>query len=161
MKRFFSLGALILLFCSCSQRHSTITTSLSDTSKVLQIAILMGIDIKFMPDAGSLKGKLRFADTVLLTSQALPLELLPKALGDQQFKIRPQTEICTILDQEQSFPSPKYLKVQTLEKSDSGYYVQMQSISCRRYPSGGSLGLYFKKYGDSFLVVKHMSSSIN
>jgi hypothetical protein len=56
---------------------------------------------------------------------------------------------------------PNYLIVSRFEKKDTGYYVQVQSLSGRPYEGGGSLGLYLKIIRDSLIVVRRMSFSIN
>lgn len=122
----------------------------------------MGVNIRYMPSASGLKGVTNFGDTVLLTSQVLPLNVLPQQVGDEKLKVMPQKELCAAMKPYQDLePSPKYLNISQFEKNDSGYYIQLESISCGEYASGGALGIYFKKVNDSFLIVNRQASSIN
>jgi len=56
---------------------------------------------------------------------------------------------------------PNYLCISQFEKSDTGYYIQIQNLSALPFGGGGSLGLYFKKAGDTLMIVNKVSSSIN
>ena len=56
---------------------------------------------------------------------------------------------------------PNYLCISRFEKNDTGYYVQVQNLSALPFGGGGSLGLYFKKVGDSLIIADKASGSIN
>ncbi len=115
-----------------------------------------------MPSAYPLTYKYKFGDSMLLTSNALPLSILPSIVGYQKFKILPQSEICALIKNDSNLSQvPNYLLLNRFEKNDTGYYVLLQSLSCRDFEGGGSLGLYLKKEKDSFIVIKRSSSSIN
>jgi hypothetical protein len=92
----------------------------------------------------------------------LPLDILPSSIGQQKFKILPQSEIYALIKKDSNLTRvPNYLLLNRFEKSDTGYYVQLQNLSCLDYGGGGSLGLYLKMEKDSFVVIKRSSSSIN
>jgi hypothetical protein len=161
MGRFLLVTFCILLF-SCGTGNGSAKIQVSDTSKAIDQAILMGTDVRYMPSASGLKGVSHFRDTVLLTSRILPFSFLPRQVGGEQFKVMPQREICAALKLfEHLEPSPKYLNVSQFEKNDSGYYIQLESISCGEFASGGVLGIYLKKVKDSFVVANRQASSIN
>jgi hypothetical protein len=134
----------------------------NDTIKILKIALIKDISDEYMPSVSPLQTKYKFGDSILLTSRALPLKFFPTSIGKNQFKLMSENEICqTILKDTTLEEVPNYLNLTRFEKNDSGYYIQMQSLSCRPYGGGGSLGLYFKKIKDSFVVTGRSSSSIN
>ncbi|RYE38100.1 MAG: hypothetical protein EOP48_27620 [Sphingobacteriales bacterium] len=150
------------MFFSCGTANVSAELPLSDTTKVLNQAILAGVDSLDMPSASGLKWRSRFGDTILLTSQILPFNVLPLQVGGEKFKVMPQKELCAAMKQYEDLePTPKYLNISQFERNDSGYYVQLQSISCGEFASGGALGIYFKKVADSFVVINRQASSIN
>ena len=115
-----------------------------------------------MPGASSLKQNHAYGDSIYLTSEVLPLNILPSQLGNQNFKILSKCNICEIITSDSNLKvPPNYLEVVNFEKNDSGYYVHLESLNCFPFGGGGSLGLYFKKVKDSILVVDRSSSSIN
>lgn len=156
----------ILLFWiianSCSNHRHNIVPTLSDTAKILQLAILEGISVRSMPSAGELTRNSPFGDTILITSEFLPLNNLPGSLDSFYFKTIPYKDICRIINSNGIQNNRlHYLDLIKFEKNDSGYYVHMECINCSSYPSGGALGLYFKVVKDSFLITNRSSSSIN
>ena len=159
--KFSVLGLSILLF-SCSDRKTFNYLPENDTVKVLNTAIAMGMTGEYMPGASPLTRKYHFGDSILLTSVSLPVDLLPRKVKNQCFKILPSKAICSMLVRDSSSAElPNYLSVRRFEQSDTGFYVQMQSLSCLPFGGGGSLGIYLKKVRDSFVVVSQSSSSIN
>ena len=162
MGRLISLVFLLLAFVSCENRQQGRQTFHSDTAMVLELAILNGIDDRHMPSATMLTGRSHFHDTILITSKILPLDSLPTKIGAKHFKVLPQKQICNEFARYDTADlTPGYLKLTRFEKSDTGYYVQLQSISCGEYASGGALGMYFRKVKDSLVITNKSSSSIN
>jgi len=153
---------LLNLLFACQSNVSVVVTQENDTTILLKTVINEGISNRYMPSASPLTYKYKFGDSILLTSNALPLDILPSSVGHQKFKILLQSEICALLKKDSNLTQvPNYLLLNRFEKSDTGYYVQLQSLSCRYYGGGGSLGLYLKKERDSFVVINRSSSSIN
>lgn len=153
---------LLNLLLTCQSNVPVIVKQENDTSKILKTVISEGISDRYMPDAGPLTYKYKFADSILLTSEVLSLDILPSNIGDQKFKILPKPEICALIRKDSNLTRvPNYLLLNRFEKNDTGYYVLLQSLSCRYYGGGGSLGLYLKKEKDSFVVINRSSSSIN
>jgi len=156
---FFSL--LLLLF-SCENRQLVADKPTSDTTKILAKTLEKATSVEFMPSALALKKPSRFGDTILLTAIAVTLELLPTKSGEQVFKVFPKDTIYKVLTDERYRPDvPNYLCISQFEKNDTGYFIQVKSISALPYGGGGSLGLYFKKSGDSLAIVAKASSAIN
>ena len=56
---------------------------------------------------------------------------------------------------------PNYLCVHNLAKNDSGYYLNISSLSCLPYAGGGVMGIDILKRNDSFIVVHKGFSNIN
>lgn len=160
------LSYFIFLMCltllACHNKKQNLTASANDTTKVLQTALLRGTSIHYMPDASALRIRYKFGDSILLTSWVLPLNILPSKVGDQTFKIMSSEKICQIIKQDSAMNEvPNYLFIDAFQKNDSGYFVRLESLGCRRYSGGGTLGLYFKKIKDSFVVAGTGSYSIN
>jgi hypothetical protein len=153
---------LLNLLLACQSNAPVIVKQDNDTSILLKKVIREGISGRYMPDADPLTYKYKFGDSILLTSDALPLDILPSNIGSQKFKILPHSKICALIKKDSNLTQvPNYLLLNQFEKSDTGYYVQLQSLTCRDYGGGGSLGLYLKKEKDSFVLIRRSSSSIN
>jgi len=152
---------LFVLLVSCQNKATNSNLAVNDTTRIIKISLQEGTSVKYMPSVSPLFKKYKFDDSILLTSSVLPLGILPSNAGDHVFKIMNQQEICSIISADSSLEVPNFLILSRLEKNDSGYYTQVQSLSCRPYGSGGSLGLYFRKVKDSFIVVDRKSWSIN
>ena len=151
-----------LTFTACSTSDKSQTNLIkSDTTKVLELAVNAAFH-GFLPDVSSVKDKYYFKDSILFTSKTFPLDSLPSQVDTFRFKILPENTICReILSDSLSVNHPNYLSVQAFEKSDTGYYVQLASLSCFPYGGGGSLGLYIAKQSDTFYIKKKMATSIN
>jgi hypothetical protein len=152
---------LFVLLLSCQDKATSSNRSLNDTARIIEIALQEGTSVKYMPSVSPLFTKYRFGDSILLTSSVLPLHVLSSEASDRVFKIMSQQEICSNINEDSSLAVPNYLIISRLVKSDHGYYTQVQSLSCRPYGGGGSLGLYFRKVKDSLIVVDRKSWSIN
>jgi hypothetical protein len=158
----FTLCLYLVMLLSCQNNASNSQRHDNDTMAILKVTLKEGITSKFMPSASPLKRKWRFGDSILLTSQTLPLNLLPSSVDEQNFKILSQEQICLMIKEDTDISQlPNYLNVKKFEKSDTGYYIQVQSLSCLPFGGGGSLGLYFKKINDSLLIINRTSGSIN
>ncbi len=158
----FNSFIYILTLFSCGDKVTESKHSDNDTLKILRVALHQGISDEFMPSASPLKRKYRYEDSILLTSDILPLNILLSSIENQKFKVLPRQQICsTIVADSNMAELPNYLSVTRLEKSDTGYYIQVRSLSCMPYGGGGSLGLYFKKVGDTLKIVDQSASSIN
>jgi hypothetical protein len=158
----YTLSICLLTLFSCGDKVTEVKRPDNDTLKILRVALQHGISGEFMPSASPLKRHYRFGDSILLTSDILPLNILPSAIENQNFKIFPKQQICSMIFADSNMTElPNYLSVSRIEKSDTGYYIQVRSLSCLPYGGGGSLGLYFKKAGDTLKMVNQSASSIN
>ena len=159
---YLSFYIFLNLLLACQSNVPVIVKQENDTSILLKKVISEGVSNQYMPSADPLFYKYKFGDSILLTSNALPLNILPSNIGQQKFKILQRPDICALIKKDTNLIEvPNYLLLNRFEKSDTGYYVQLQSLSCRAYGGGGSLGLYLKKEKDSFVVIRRSSSSIN
>ena len=153
---------LLNLLLACQSNTPVIIKQENDTSLLLKKVIGEGISDRYMPSADPLFYKYNFGDSILLTSEVLPLNILPSKIGQQKFKILHRSDICALIKKDTALTQvPNYLLLRRFEKNDTGYYVSLQSLSCRNYGGGGSLGLYLKMEKDSFVVISRSSSSIN
>ena len=154
------IWTLTLTACSTGDTSQK-NLSKSDTTQVLELAVKAAFD-GFLPDVSSVKDKFYFSDSILFTSKTFPLDSLPSSIDTLKFKILSENVICRlVLSDSLSENQPNYLSVQAFEKSDTGYYVQLASLSCVPYGGGGSLGLYIAKQSDTFYIKKKMATSIN
>jgi hypothetical protein len=133
----------------------------SDTTKVLELAVRTAFQ-GFLPDVSAVKGKYYFKDSILFTSTSLTIDSLPKVVDTLKFKILSKEHLCTLIKNDSlSDNQPNYLSIQAFQKSDTGYYVQIASLSCLLYGGGGALGLYIAKQNDTFYIKDRIGTSIN
>lgn len=152
----------ILILTSCEERIVNSKQQDNDTIRVLRTALHQGISGAFMPSASRLSLPYHFGDSVLLTSDILSLPVLLTSIKNQKFKVLLKEEICSMIVADTHMTElPNYLTISKFEKSETGYYVQLRNLSCLSFGGGGSLGLYFKKVGDSLTIVNRAASSIN
>ena len=153
---------LFAIFVSCkSSKTNLITNNKSDTTSVLELAIRAAFYHQNLPSIDPLKKRYHFGDSILFTSDALPLSILPKTIDSIKFKILTRNEIFLLIQTESDLHKiPNYLNIGAFEKSDTGYYVSVASLSLG-FGGGGQIGIYIAKQNDSFLVKRKMSSSIN
>lgn len=122
----------------------------------------MALSTQYMPGADAVKRPYIFYDSVLLTSNAIPLDKLPISVGIQKFKIMDERKLLDVLRTDSNnWDQPNYLDISRIERNDSGYYIQVQNLSAFPFGGGGAMGLYFLKRGDSVTLVKSLGSFIN
>ncbi|RYZ87054.1 MAG: hypothetical protein EOP04_12575 [Proteobacteria bacterium] len=114
-----------------------------------------------MPSASALFRYNNNSDSVLVTSSVVPLDLIPKQIDSVTMIVKSADSVC--MDVQENFydDGRHYLIVKEFKRTDTGYYVQVASLSCGKYASGGQLGVYLKKIGDSVVVTESFGSSIN
>jgi len=152
----------LLLLSSCEARPTVVDKPISDTTKVLSITLKQATSVEFMPSASALRRPSKFSDSILLTAIPISLDLLPTKSGGQIFKVLPKETIHKILTGESyRHDVPNYLSITQFEKSDTGYYIQVQNLSVLPFGGGGTLGLSFKKSGDTLTITDKVSGSIN
>jgi hypothetical protein len=94
---FLSFYLLLILIFACQSNVPVVIKQENDTSSVLKTVIGEGILTGHMPSADPLTYKYKFGDSILLTSTVLPLDMLPSNIGNQNFKILTQSEICALI----------------------------------------------------------------
>ena len=154
---------LMVVIFSCRSLDTQPTTKIkSDTAAVLELAIRTAFYHENLPSIDPLKKRYHFGDSILFSSGTLPLSILPKTIDSLNFKILSQKEIFLLVVTESNLSKiPNYLNIGAFEKSDSGYYVSVQSLNCLNFGGGGKIGIYITKQNDSFIVKRKMSSNIN
>ena len=164
MTRAYKFISYLLLYTliSCNESNTVSISPKDDTTRVIELALRTAFYHHNLPSIDPLSYPYHFKDSILFTSDNLPLHFLPQTLDSLNFKILSLDKICPmILADSKMEKTPNYLIVRNLEKSDTGYYVHLGSLSCRPYGGGGSIGIYIEKKKDSFIVKSKMSSSIN
>ena len=152
---------LIVLAC-CKSSKPKVIQSKGDTTKVLELAIKTAFYNQNLPGMGPLFYSYHFKDSILFTTDSFSLTILPLSLDSFNFKVLPRKQICTMIKADSNISKlPNYLYLGAFEKSDTGYYVSVQSRSCLPFGGGGSIGLYISKEKDTFIVKYKTSSSIN
>ena len=147
---------------SCKSPNAKSIQPKSDTTKVLELAIRTAFYHQNLPGMDPLFYPYHFKDSILFSTDSLSLTTLPISLDSINFKILTSKQICTMIKADSSISElPNYLYLRAFEKSDTGYYVSVQSLSCLPYGGGGSIGIYISKDKDSFVVKYKTSSSIN
>jgi hypothetical protein len=154
---------LLLALPSCINKPTgKILREENDTISVMKLALKTAFEGKRLPGIDPLKKGYYHRDSVLFTSDILPLELLPNTIDTLKFKVLTQQQIIESVKTESDLSKlPNYLNVRAFEKKDSGYYVSLQSLSNLNFGGGGQIGIYIEKHSDSFIVRKSLSSSIN
>jgi hypothetical protein len=147
---------------SCNNQEQKTVTSINDTTRVIEFAIREALYNQNLPSLGQLRDKYYFKNQILFTADSLSLEVLPRSVDTINFKVLPEDQICKIIrfdTLEQVHPN--YLCVHNLAKTDSGYYMNISSLSCLPYAGGGVMGIDILKRNDSFIVLHKGFSSIN
>src|SRR5258706_16307939 len=111
MKFFYLIFYIPLnLLFACQSNVPVILEQENDTGILLKTVINEAITDRYMPSAYPLTYKYKFGDSMLLTSNALPLSILPSIVGYQKFKILPQSEICALIKNDSNLSQvPNYL----------------------------------------------------
>ena len=154
---------LVLIVTSC--KHSAtnqIGQIKSDTILVLDLALRTAFYHGNLPGITPLKKHYHYGDSILFSSDTLPLSILPKTSDTIKFKILSRKEIILLTQTENDVTKiPNYLNIGAFEKSDTGYYVRVESLNSLNFGGGGIIGIYIRKEQDSLVVIKIMSSNIN
>jgi len=158
----FGLYLIFFTLISCHESKQKLYYPKSDTAKVLELAIRTALYHHNLPGSDPLKYPYHFHDSILFTSEVLPLSLLPTNLDSLNFKVLSESEICSMIYADSNLPHlPNYLMVSGFDKNDTGYVVHIGSFSCQPMGGGGAIGIYILKANDSFFVTHKGASSIN
>ena len=150
------LTFIILLFLTaCGSRNSGQTPSNADTTQVIELALKTALGHDF-PEMDAVKSTVAFGDSIFFTTSLFSLSKLPAKVDSFSFKIMPDTSICPLLKKDTiSAELPNYLRLQAFQKTDSGYFVQFESMFCIPVPTpDASVGLNILKTKDRFVFEK-------
>ena len=114
----------------------------SDTTKAIEVAVRTAMQSN-RTDFDSLRKQYQAGDTILLTTDSLPLADLPDRVDSIPLKIINHEQLCaadTIADQ-----SEDYLYIRAFAKNDTGYYVSVQRLNCQRASNGEAMGVFIAK----------------
>ncbi|HEY1869427.1 MAG TPA: hypothetical protein VGG71_00145 [Chitinophagaceae bacterium] len=163
MKRYnFIFAFVLIVFISCKSSKEKVTQPKGDTTRVIELAVRTAFFHQNLPKMGPLFYSYHFKDSVLFTSDSLSLSNLPLKIDSVFFKVLPQDQICSMISADTNINKvPNYLCIGAFEKSDTGYYINIQSRSCLPFGGGGAIGIHIVKEKDSLIVKSEMSSSIN
>ena len=149
------LFILLLILTASADKSRQQTSSAADTTQVIELALKTVLGEPF-PGMDGVKRKSSFNDSIFLTTNLLPLSRLPSRVDSFRFKILPDTMICSVIKSDTvATELPNYLRLQSFEKTDTGYFVKFESVDC--IPSAsldGSVSLQVLKTKDKF-VFKH------
>ena len=147
---------------SCENRDVKAVTLMNDTTSVIRFAIAEAFRDARLPEIEQLRRRYYFKNQILLTSDSLPLELLPGYVDTINFKVLSKEEICKMISADSlEQDHPNYLCVNNLMKNDSGYYLNIGSLSCVPFGGGGIMGIDISKRNDSFVVIHKGFSNVN
>ena len=151
----------VFLFCSCHNKSKTAHIINSDTTIILYKSLSIAVDSQYLPSTDPLFKDRSKRDTIYFTSRSIDLKELPDQFGSIIFKKVNADSICRLLYQIDQNNPRSYLSVNSIIRNDSGYYVQLSSLSCQLFGGGGQIGIYFKKQADTFVKIKTQATSIN
>ncbi len=134
----------------------------NDTTRVIEFAIKTSFETKLLPEIKALKSQYPFKDSILFTSEFIPLSVLPKSLDSLKFKIISRKEILRILKNDSLNKNlPNYLIVDAFEKTDSSYFIQISNLSIIPFDGGGEISMNIISQKGN-LILRHRSiSNIN
>jgi len=146
---------VLLILTACADKRRKQTLSSADTTQVIELA-LKTVLVESFPEMDGIRRKSKFNDSIFLTTNLVPLASLPASIDSFRFKILSDTIICSVIRSDTvTAELPNYLRLQTFEKNDTGYFVQFESVDCIPSPSrDGSVSLHLLRTKDKF-VFKH------
>ncbi len=134
----------------------------NDTTEVIKMCIKKAFYKNTLPDLSFATRKYKFGDSILLTSERLPLRYLPVNVDSIKFKIMKRSEIRSLLLADSNWErQPNYLCINNFEKTNDKYEVIIVSLSGGKYYSGGGLHIFISKESDSLRITNVKGFSIN
>lgn len=146
------LFVLLIILSACGNKSSRQPASATDTMQVITLA-LKTVLVERFPEIDGVKRKSSFSDSIFLTTRLFPLSGLPATVDSFNFKVLPDSTICSIIKSDTSATElPNYLSLQSFQKTDTGYYVLFESIDCVPRPSrDGAVSLHILKTKDKYV----------
>ncbi len=152
----------LLGLISCKNQDIKTITPTNDTTRVISFAIGEVFKDARLPEIEQLRSRFYFTHQILLTSDSLSLEILPASVDTINFKVLAKEQICKIINADSLAQNqPNYLSVSNLMKTDSGYYLNIGSLSCIPFGGGGIVGMDISKRNDTFIVIHKGFSNVN
>lgn len=146
---------LLVMVASCTNRDGQVSQSKNDTTTAIELAVKTALEEDF-PEMAPVKRKDKLKDSIFITTNLLPLANLPQRIDSFRFKILPDTLVCSAIKSDTlSGDFPNYIKLLAFEKRDTGYFVQLESLSCQSGGEGGSVGIFIVKTKDKFVFKKN------
>ena len=152
---------LFTWFLECKNKPIKITKPINDTAEIINLAIRTAFYHENLPEISSLYLGNLFNDSILVQTDSLPIRLFPTGLDSMKFKYLNENQITRLRHSYNISEFPNYLYICCLEKSDTSYYISVQSRSCAPFGGGGSIEINIGKRQDSLFVIHHSSNSIN
>lgn len=151
-----SLFIFLLILPACAEKSSKQTSTAADTTQVIEVA-LKTLLVESFPEMNGIRRKSNFHDSIFLTTSLLPLSTLPPSVDSFRFKILPDTLICSVIKSDTATAElPNFLRIQSFEKTDTGYFVRFESVDCIPSPSkDGAVNLTILKTNDKYLFKKN------
>jgi hypothetical protein len=151
-----SLFIFLLALTACADKSSKHISTAADTTQVIEVA-LKTLLVESFPDMDGIKRKSSFHDSIFLTTSLLPLSRLPSSIDSFHFKILPDTAICSVIKSDTAtIELPNFLRIQSFEKTDTGYFVRFESVDCIPSPSkDGAVNLTILKTNDKYFFKKN------
>lgn len=149
------LFILLLILTACADKSRKQTSSAADTTQVIELA-LKTVLVESFPEMDGVKRKNSFHDSIFLTTNLFPLSKLPSSIDSLRFKVLSDSTICSVIKSDTvSEELPNFLRLQSFEKTDTGYIVQFESVDCIPRPSrDAAVSLYIMKTKDKYFF-KH------
>lgn len=142
---------VVIVLASCTNRSGQVSQSKNDTVTAIELAVKTAL-VEDFPEMEPVKRK--SGDSIFITSSLFSLSDLPQKIDNFKFIILPDTLICATIKLDTSQNRPNYIKLSSFEKRDTGYFVQLESLSCPAGGEGGSVGIFIVKSKDTFVFKK-------
>ena len=159
MKKYFFLAVQLVGFVSCKSHFVTPGNYTNDTATVLAIAIKSALEKNDLPGANELARALP-KDSILFTTDILPLKQLPPYVDTFRFKVLSKNDICSQMSDSNVPPPRHYLYLKELRKNALGYDVYLESLTCGE-SDGGIIALFIHHKKDSFYIKEKVVALIN
>jgi hypothetical protein len=156
---FFSIiGIGLVILTSCNNKDANVSSSKNDTTNAIQLAIKTILEEDF-PDAPSMKRVGLFHDSIYFAaSNLVPASRLPERVDSFHIKVLADTLLCARMKSDTSYKElPNYLKLDSFENRDTGYFVKLESLNCRPGGEAGSLGIFIVKTKDNIVFERQKS----
>jgi len=148
LRYIYKIFITMIVLASCTNRNGQVSQSKNDTVTAIELAVKTAL-VEDFPEMEPVKRK--NGDSIFITSSLLSLSHLPQKIDSFRFKIMPDTMICATIKLDTSQDIPNYLKLSSFEKRDTGYFVQLESLSCQSGGEGGSVSIFIVKTEDRFV----------